>query len=130
MLLRWRFGLPGSGAVRWPAFASAPRQPGYRNPPPGKQDRDLSSAIRWTTRRFSTKSCVLPQFVDKSPGYTRGRWRPNLSGPVRSRGSGGDAEQRLATALRPPERGRAGKDPRFLPDRMALRTRHLPALLE
>ena len=67
--------------------------------------------------RLSTNPCGLPQNVDKFAGYTRGRWRPNLSGPVRSRDSGGDAEQRLATALRPPERGRAGKDPRFLPGR-------------
>ncbi len=51
MLLRWRFGLPGSGAVEWPAFASAPHQPGYRTRPPGKQDLDISSPKRWTTRR-------------------------------------------------------------------------------
>ena len=42
-LLRWRFSLPGRVRSGWPAFASAPRAPGYRTRPPGKQDLDLSS---------------------------------------------------------------------------------------
>ena len=116
-LLRWRFGLPGQerldGRLSHRPRASPVTVLGRR----GSRISTLAARKRWTTRRLSTNPRSLPQNVDKSARYTRSRWRPNLSGPVRSRDSGGDAEQRLATALRPPERGRAGKDPRLLPGR-------------
>ena len=95
-----------------------------------KQDGDRSSGRLWITSRVFHHSRDPRRPVDNSRGYTRTRWRPDPAGRLRSRSGGGSADPRLATPLRPRQRGGAGEDPRLLRCRVAIRTRRLPHLLE
>ena len=60
----------------------------------GSRTMTIPAAGVWTTSRVIHHSAQSGRTVDKSPGYTRRRWRPDLSGQVRSRISGGDADHR------------------------------------